>query len=196
MIDLARETRLDVIRQVAQLQESENEKLRRRLSELTAELAAVRGQDPEALLQSEFALLQAQLAAAQQRLFGRSSERRTSDAAASTTEPARPPQTGHGPRVQPTLPVIDVAHALDDADRVCNSCGGALSEMSGQSEESEEIDVVATSYRVVRHLRLKYRCACGGCVETALGPQKLIPGGRYSTGFAVAVAVEIGRAHV
>lgn len=190
MIDLARETRLDVIRQVAQLQESENERLRRRLSELTAELAAVRGQDPAVALQSEFALLEAQLAAAQQRLFGRSSERRTPDTApAPNAAPTKTPQTGHGPRVQGALPVVEVVHALDDADQVCTACGGALSEMSGQSEASEEIDVVAASYRVVRHRRLKYRCACGGCVETALGPPKLVPGGRYSIDFAVAVAV-------
>jgi transposase len=38
--------------------------------------------------------------------------------------------------------------------------------------------------------RQKYRCRCGGCVETALGPEKLMAGGRYSLDFAVMVAVE------
>ena len=42
---------------------------------------------------------------------------------------------------------------------------------------------------VVRHKRKKYRCSCGGCVETAPGPDKLIPGGRYSIDFAVSVAI-------
>jgi transposase len=41
----------------------------------------------------------------------------------------------------------------------------------------------------VRHRRQKYRCRCGGCVVTAPGPAKLVPGGRYSVDFAVAVAV-------
>jgi hypothetical protein len=68
-------------------------------------------------------------------------------------------------------------------------CGGALTEMAGQFEESEEVDVVERSFRIVRHKRQKYRCACGGCIDTALGPPKLIPGGRYSVDFAVAVVV-------
>src|SRR5207249_4200104 len=35
----------------------------------------------------------------------------------------------------------------------------------------------------------KYRCRCGECITTAPGPAKLVPGGRYSVDFAVAVAV-------
>lgn len=186
MIDLARETRLDVVRQVAQLQQHENTRLHQRLAALTAELAKLRGTDATAALQTELALLEQQLAAARRQIFGRSSERRAPPAARVET-PAAP--TGHGPRSQPALPVVEIVHALDAPDQVCTECGGALAEMSGQCEESEEIDVVAASYRVLRHRRLKYRCACGGCVETALGPQKLITGGRYTVGFAVSVAV-------
>jgi transposase len=33
-------------------------------------------------------------------------------------------------------------------------------------------------------------CGCGGCVETAAAPPKLVPGGRYSVGFAVEVAAQ------
>ena len=61
--------------------------------------------------------------------------------------------------------------------------------MAGQFEEADEIDVVERSFRIVRHKRQKYRCRCGGCVDTALGPPKLIPGGRYAVGFAAAVAI-------
>ena len=46
-----------------------------------------------------------------------------------------------------------------------------------------EIDVVERSFRLVRHKRQKYTCRRGECVETALGPPKLIAGGRYSVGF-------------
>jgi transposase len=60
--------------------------------------------------------------------------------------------------------------------------------MAGQYEEADEVDVVERSFRIVRHKRQKYRCACGGCVDTALGPAKLVPGGRYSVVFAAAVA--------
>ncbi|MBY0307832.1 MAG: transposase [Phycisphaerales bacterium] len=61
--------------------------------------------------------------------------------------------------------------------------------MKGQYEESEEIDVVQRSFRIVRHKRQKYVCQCGECVETALGPPKLIAGGRYSVDFAIEVAI-------
>ena len=42
---------------------------------------------------------------------------------------------------------------------------------------------------LVRHKRKKYRCSCGGCVETAPRPEELIPGGRYTINFAVGVAI-------
>src|SRR5690606_3512173 len=40
-----------------------------------------------------------------------------------------------------------------------------------------------------RHVRKKYRCRCGGCIETAPGPKRLLRGGRYSLGFAISVAI-------
>lgn len=61
--------------------------------------------------------------------------------------------------------------------------------MKGQYEESNEIDVVERSFRIVRHKRQKYVCRCGDWVETALGPPKLIPGGRYSISFAIEAAI-------
>jgi transposase len=193
VIDLARESRPEVLRQVAQLQQQEIEKLHRRLSELAAALAKAKGEDATAALQLELLRLREQLAAREQTLFGRSSEQRRStgkeevpsEGAAAPASPRR----GHGPRSQPELPQLEVVHTLDEPDRACPACGGGLSEMAGQYEESEEIDVVECSYRLVRHRRQKYRCACGGCVDTALGPPKLVPGGRYSVDFAVAVAV-------
>jgi transposase len=82
-----------------------------------------------------------------------------------------------------------VVHTLDAPDQVCPQCGGDLQAWAGQFEEAEEIDVVERSFRIVRHQRQKYRCRCGSCIDTALGPPKLVPGGRYSIDFAVAVAV-------
>ena len=188
MIDLATESRPEVLREVALLQQQEIGKLHVRLSQLASELARVRGEDATAALQLELMRLQEQLATAQQRLFGRSSERRPLHNAEPTPPPTAP-RTGHGPRSQPTLPLVEVVHTLDVPDQACTACGGGLAEMAGQFEESQEIDVVAASYRIVQHRRQKYRCRCGGCVETALGPPKLIPGGRYSIDFCVHVAV-------
>ena len=193
MIDLATESRPEVLREVARLQQQEIEKLHRRLGELAALLAKAKGEDATQALQLELLRLREQLAAREQKLFGRSSEqRRAPETPASPANGAATPapvRRGHGPRSQPTLPILETIHTLDEPDRACPACGGALAEMKGQYEESEEIDLIERSYRLVRHRRQKYRCTCGECVDTALGPPKLIPGGRYSVDFAVAVAV-------
>jgi transposase len=57
-------------------------------------------------------------------------------------------------------------------------------------ETSEMIDVVEVSYRVVRVQRQKYACKCGGCIETAPGPERAVDGGRYSLDFAIKVALD------
>ena len=79
-------------------------------------------------------------------------------------------------------------HELDEADKFYTACGGGLKPMNGQFEQAEEIDVVQRSFVVVKHRRQRYGCKRGGCVDTALGPEKLIPGGRYSIEFLAHVA--------
>ena len=79
---------------------------------------------------------------------------------------------------------------FDAADKTCPSCGGTLAPMKGQFETSEMIDVVEVSYRVVQRQQQKYACKCGGCVETAPGPERAMPGGRYSLDFAIKVAID------
>lgn len=182
------ETDLHILRQKAALLQRENDLLHARLVELTSQLDKLQGGEG-AGLQQELALLQEKLAAQATKLFGKSSEKRkTADTEA--TKPERPAQTGHGPRPQPKLPVVEQVHELDDADKVCVKCGGDLRLMADQFEESDEIDVVERVFRVVHHKRQKYRCDCQGCIDTALGPPKLVPGGRYSVGFAVEVAAD------
>jgi transposase len=176
------------LRQIALLLEKENHHLHRRLADLTRRLAEATGTDAIAELQLELKLLEEQLAQKNQELFGRSSEKRSSGTS-TTNGAAAQPRTGHGPREQRELPIVERVHVLDEPDRVCPKCGGDLREMAGQYEESEEVDVVARSFEIVRHKRQKYRCQCGECVETALGPAKLIPGGRYSIDFAVEVTI-------
>lgn len=199
MIEISSETRVDVLRQVALLQQQEIERLHARIVALVGELAKARGEDATAALQQELMHLHEQLAAAQHTLFGRSSERRTAQTSETSPPPADSPATpdtpsparrpGHGPRTQPSLPHVEVVHTLDVPDQACPRCGGELVPMAGQFEDHEEIDVVERSYRVVRHRRQKYRCGCGSCIDTALGPDKPIPGGRYSIDFGVHIAV-------
>jgi transposase len=188
VIDVSRETDIERLRQVAQLLLAENDRLHRRLQALVAQLGQATGKEAERL-QLELALLHEQLQQRNQTLFGTSSEKRKKNHRdESTSSEARPPQTGHGPTEQPNLPIEEVVFELDEADRACPKCGGALSELDGQFEESEVVDVVERSFRVVLEKRQKYVCECGECVETALGSTKPVPGGRYSLAFAATVA--------
>jgi len=187
VIDVSTETDIERLRQVAQLLEAENDRLHARLQSLTKELAEAKGTEAERL-QLELDLLREQLHQRNQALFGTSSEKRRRSAETPPKAPA--PQRGHGPTPQPTLPVEEVIFELDEADQMCPKCGGALTEMAGQFEESEVVDVVEREFKLVREKRQKYACGCGECIETALGSTKPVAGGRYSLAFATTVAAD------
>jgi len=185
MVSIAHCQDIEVLRQIALLQEQELRTMQERIQALTRRLAQLEGKDATAA-QVELEFLKELLAQRTQALFGDSSEKRP------RTPPSgepKPPRRGHGPRAQLSLPVIEVVHDLPEGERTCPECGGVLSEMAGQFEESEEITVVEREFKLVKHQRRKYRCRCNACVVTAPGPLKLQPGGRYSVEFAVEVAV-------
>lgn len=173
---------LETAKQVATLLEKENERLHARNRELIEEVARLRGQDGQKQLELELARLQEQMALLQKKLFGASSEKRKSD---SEAPPKREPPSGHGPRSQPELPIEPVTHTLDQADRVCATCGEPLVAWEGQTEDADEITVVERKFVIHRHQRQKYRCAHGCAPVTAPAPPKLIEGGRYSIDFAI-----------
>jgi hypothetical protein len=50
-------------------------------------------------------------------LFGKSSEKR----GAKVADPEKQAQTGHGPREQTELALVEREHELDDADKLCTS---------------------------------------------------------------------------
>ncbi len=54
---------------------------------------------------------------------------------------------------------------------------------------ADRITTVKATHHVERHARQEYRCACNGAVVTAPAPPTVIPGGRYTSAFAVGVAV-------
>src|ERR1700742_3599733 len=118
------------------------------LHQLVEELRKAKGDS--SFQQLRLAALERQLAKLTKQVFGPSSEQRTTE-----DKPAggdgddqgqgdgkKKKRSGHGPTKQPKLPVIEVEHPLEDADRVCPNCGGGLHEMEGQYEESDEIDVL------------------------------------------------------
>lgn len=183
----------ELLRQAARLLDRENHRLHEKIKSLLAELARLRGED-SATLQHELSFLQELLAQRNQTLFGASSEKRSAPAAAPPAPPT--PRPGHGPRAQPRLPVVELIHELDEADRqCCPQCGQPLDTMPSQFEESDEVTVIARQFVVVRHRRQKYRCRCNGHVETAAAPPRLaaredVRGHHYAPEFAVEVAIQ------
>lgn len=182
---IERITNVDTLREVAVLLDRQVRTLTTMVRDLTDENARLKGQDARSI-QREMDVLKELLAQRERTIFAETSEQRPRPG---NTSPERLPQRGHGPRVQPSLPILDIVHALDEADQICPKCGGVLVEMTGQTEDSEEITVIERRFAILRHQRKKYRCACNGCVDTAPGPYKLQPGARYSTTFAVEAAV-------
>ena len=125
--------------------------------------------------------------------------KRTQDALTKAEPKAKSPpapRASTGPTEQPRLPVIEREFTLDEPDRVCRSCGGELQVMAGQFDDSEMIDVVEVSYHLVKVKQQKYVCRCGSCVETALGPDRALPGSRYSLAFAVKVLLDKWLDHI
>lgn len=183
-----------VLHSAIDLLQRHNRALTERIAELVAELAKAKGDST--FQQTRLAALERQLAKLTKQVFGPTSEKRSGDApedsdASKGDLPQDEPKKkrGHGPTKQPELPLIDVEHSLCDADRVCPHCGDPLCEMAGEFEESEEISVVPLKFVRLRHKRKKYSCRRGCGIETALGPDKLTPGGRYSVDFAIYVAI-------
>ncbi len=175
---------VEVLRRAALMLQEDNKMLVRMIRKLKKELHELKGGDPEQL-RLQITGLEQQLATRNKMLFGDKSERRTGKKGARD----KTPQAGHGPRPQPELPELEQVHLLDEADKVCGSCGGRLEMWGGQSEDSEEVDVIDVKYVLKKHRRQKYRCRCGACIETATGPMKLFVGARYSIAFAISVAI-------
>jgi transposase len=186
VIELSRENNVEILRQAALILDQENKKLITKVMQLTREVLSLKG-EPQMDLAFRLEQLEQQLALRNKKLFGDSSEKRSGEAEPNAEQKAA--RKGHGPREQPELPIVEEIHKLDAADQACPKCGGQLLEWAGQFEESEETDFVERRFFVRKHKRQKYRCKCGGCIETALGAPKLTAGGRYSVEFAVHVAV-------
>jgi transposase len=142
---------LDTMRHVAVLLERENDRLHAKLHTLTRELSQLRGEDAGAA-QRQLEALKEILAHREHALFGASSEKRPQPAPAAPA-PTATPQRGHGPKAQPTLPVVDMVYELAPSDRLSAACGGVLREMTGQTEDSEEITVVERRLVMLHQLR-------------------------------------------
>jgi transposase len=180
-VDLRRETDIEQLRRVALAQQVQIEQLLRVLSAQAEELGALKGNEKE---------LQEKLALVEQLTREAAKVKKTLDDLAPPAKKAKKSREEFGNTEQPSLPMVEQIFELDAADKTCPSCGGELRPMKEQFETSEMIDVVEVVYRVVKVKQQKYACTCGSCVETALGPERATPGGRYSLDFAVKVAID------
>jgi transposase len=182
-MDLRSEKDPEQLRRIALAQQVQIEQLLRLVATQATELGAFKGNDEE--LQQKLALLEEMT-----RKAGAAEKQEDESARPSDSTKTRKPRSQFGNTEQPSLPFIEQTFELDGADKTCPSCGGILAPMQGQFETSEMVDVVEVSYRVIKVKQQKYACRCGGCVETAPGPERAVPGGRYSLDFAVKVAID------
>jgi transposase len=187
MSRLAQEKDPEILHKAIDLLQNHNRALAKKIADLLQELAEAKGDS--GFQQVRIAALEKQLTKLTKQVFGPSTEQRPAGAEGDRSKDDEKKKRGHGPTKQPKLLVVDVDHKLDDVDKTCPSCGGGLHEMKGQYEEAGEIDVIPMRFIYKNHRRQKYACSCGSCVDTALGPDKLVPGGRYSVDFAIYVAM-------
>lgn len=178
---------LSLYRRTTQL-EAENAILLKQLEKLVGELAQATDKDRQQMLGFEIKKLNELLAEKNRELFGSSrSERRLVPAPASI-EP-KPKQVGHGPTKQLKLPIQEIVHTRANPEQEC--CHQVQPVMPGQTEDTEQITIVERKIVLCRHKSQKYRCTLCGRIDVAPGaPAPIIPGGRYTPEFAVAVAVD------
>ena len=179
--DLEREQDIEELRRIALAQHAQIEQLIRQLKRKCDTLSFYTGNKDE--LQQTLALIDKLVKQA----GSLAEQAKKLDAA---PKPPKKTPEHSGPTAQPNLARVPVRFELDVADRTCPSCGGELFEMKGQVESSEMIDVVEVSYRVVQVEQQKYVCRCGGCVETAPGPDRAAVGSRYSLALAIKVVLD------
>ncbi len=164
--------------------------LMKRVTSLTRRLAKAQSRPEQLALEFELKMVQRQLDELNREKFGSKSERRGRKG--DKPKKAAKEQTGHGPTPQPNLPREDQPHLLDEADRVCPKCSPPrpLEPWDDKTVDSEQVTVVERTFKIILHKRQVYRCGGCGHLETALGPDKLISGGRYSPEFAATVATD------
>ena len=180
MVDLTREKDAEQLRRIARTQQVQITHLLEVLRSKCATIDELQGRNGD--LQTTLALLE--------RMHARELKAMGIAPATKPKKKSRTKQSGHGPTEQTEIERVARTYELDEPDRVCPSCGGELKVLEGQAERSEMVDVVEVRYQLVEVARQKYVCKCGGCVETAPGPERAVEGGRYSLAFAAKVAID------
>lgn len=171
------------------LLEAENAILLRRVTELVGELAKATDRDRQLALGLEIRKLNEQLAEKNRELFGPSKTERRDPPEPKPAPVEKPKAPGHGPNRQLKLPVEEILHTRADPGQTC--CHVIQPAMAGQTEDTDQITIVERRVVLCHHKSQKYRCSLCGRIDVAPGaPEPIVPGGRYTPEFAVAVAVD------
>lgn len=94
-----------------------------------------------------------------------------------------PPKKGRQPLPE-HLPRETIRHELAP---VCACCGDALSQIA--EDNSEQLEYVPASFRVINHVRPKYRCRCKDKIHQAPAPSRPIPRGYAGPGLLAHAAI-------
>lgn len=170
------------------LLDKEIEVLLKELREARRELALFKGLDPD---QAEIDLLKSI-----QHIQLRSGTEHAAELAKMAEEvlppveasEAKPLKRGHGPTPQPGLYELEQTVGFKEPPQ-CMQCQRLMDLWPGKTEDSEMISMELRRIVKVNLHRQKYRCRCNSAITTAPAPKKPIPGGRYTTEFAVDVVV-------
>ena len=113
----------------------------------------------------------------QDALYGASSERYKKPEKPKTPKVPEPRVKRPSERY-PNIPVRENVITMNPAPN-CQSCGKQMTD-SGMTEDSEQLTVIPKKFEIVRNKRVKYRCTCHACIETAPNPPRIIEGSSYS----------------
>jgi len=154
-----------------------------------------KSQNTERRYEKENELLREQIRLLQAQLFGKKSEKGSTDSGAvqiplfDMPEPEIeeedveiPPHKRKKPgrkKLPETLPRVEIVHDIDEDEKVCG-CGETLERIG--EDISEKLDIIPAVIRVIKHIRPKYACKqCEGLetdgpvVKIAPPPKQIIP---------------------
>lgn len=104
-------------------------------------------------------------------------------------QPASAPVTKRASSARPPLPIAlpREDRILESADVACPQCGGHL-KLLGE-DISEQLEIVTSAFKVIRHIRRKKACACCDCIVQAPAPSRPILRGVAGPGLLAHILV-------
>jgi transposase len=106
------------------------------------------------------------------------SEQKSAQPAETARKVARQPLPEHLPRED---------HILEPAEQACSECGGVLKPLG--EDVSEQLEIIDSAFKVIRHIRRKKACACCDHIAQAAAPSRPIERGIAGPGLLARILV-------